>query len=51
MNTEIIALKESRARGLAAKRPPGFFQTRRAGERFFGFVTAHIRNEHAGGLV
>ena len=47
MTTEIIPLKEPRAlAGLALKPPAVFLPDEKAGERFFGFYTAHIRNRN-----
>jgi len=45
MISAIIPTKEPRAlAGLAVKLPAVFFPNENAGERFFGFFTAHIRN-------
>jgi site-specific recombinase XerD len=47
MITEIIPFKEPRSlAGLAAKLPAVFLPDEKAGERFFGFFTAHIRNRN-----
>lgn len=48
MSTEIISFfKEPQAlAGLAVKPPSVFLSNKRAGERFFGFFTAHIRNRN-----
>jgi integrase len=47
VTTEIIAFKEPRAlAGLAVKPPALFLPDEKAGERFFGFFTAHIRNRN-----
>jgi site-specific recombinase XerD len=44
---EIISFKEPRLlAGLAAKLPAVFLPDEKAGERFFGFFTAHIRNRN-----
>lgn len=46
-NAEIVPFKEPRAlAGLAAKLPALFLPDEKAGERFFGFFTAHIRNRN-----
>jgi hypothetical protein len=43
----LIPIKQPRAlAGLAAKPPALFLPDERAGERFFGFFTAHIRNRN-----
>jgi site-specific recombinase XerD len=47
VSTEIAPFKEPRAlAGLAAKLPAVFLPNEKAGERFFGFFTAHIRNRN-----
>src|SRR4051794_9589741 len=47
MSADIIAFKEPPTRtGLAAKLPAVFLPSEKAGERFFGFFTAHIRNKN-----
>jgi hypothetical protein len=47
MGSALITLKEPRALvGLAAKLPALFLPDEKAGERFFGFFTAHIRNRN-----
>jgi site-specific recombinase XerD len=47
MATAIITLKEPRAlAGLAVNPPAVFLPDEKAGERFFGFFTAHIRNRN-----
>jgi integrase/recombinase XerD len=44
---EIIPFKEPRAlAGLVVKPPAVFLRDERAGERFFGFFTAHLRNRN-----
>jgi hypothetical protein len=49
MSTAIIAFKEPRAlAGLAVKPPAVFLPNEKAGERFFGFFTVHIRNKNTG---
>ena len=46
-NAALIPLKEPRAiAGLAVKPPAVFLPSEKAGERFFGFFTAHIRNKN-----
>lgn len=43
----LISVHEPRALAGLAKRPPAvFLADEKAGERFFGFFTAHIRNRH-----
>ena len=47
MTTEMISFKEPPSlSGLAVKSPAVFLRNERAGERFFGFFTAHIRNRN-----
>jgi len=47
MSPAIIPLREPRAlAGLAVKPPTVFLPDEKAGERFFGFFTAHIRNRN-----
>jgi hypothetical protein len=49
MTAEIILCKEPRAlAGLAVRPPAVFLRNENAGERFFGFFTAHIRNRNTG---
>ena len=47
ISAPIIAVNEPRAlAGLGAKQPAVFLPNEKAGERFFGFFTAHIRNRN-----
>jgi hypothetical protein len=47
MSPAIVRVEEPRVlAGLAVKLPAVFLPDERAGERFFGFFTAHIRNRN-----
>ena len=47
MVAEVILVKEPRSlAGLAVNPPAVFLPNEKAGERFFGFFTAHIRNRN-----
>ncbi len=47
MSFAIVPVKQPRALAGLAVKPPGIFlRDERAGERFFGFFTAHIRNQN-----
>jgi hypothetical protein len=47
MSPAIVTVNEPRSvAGLAVKPPAVFLPNEKAGERFFGFVTAHIRNRN-----